>query len=59
MKTKEEIEAYIAELEQGIENVRANKDKFRDAEVWRSLVRENQHRITTLQWVLGQHERWD
>lgn len=59
MRTKEEIEAYIAELTEGIENVRKNKDKFLDAEVWRSMIRENQHRITTLEWVLGQHERWD
>lgn len=59
MRSKEEIEAYIKELEQGLENVRAHKDKFRDVEVYRNLITENSHRITTLQWVLGEHERYD
>lgn len=59
MRTEEEISLYIEELREGIDKVRANKHKFLDEEVWRGLIRENEHRIHTLEWVLGHHERFD
>lgn len=59
LKTKEEIESYIQELKEGMERVRTNKHKFRDEEVWKDMIIENQHRISTLYWVLGEMERYD
>lgn len=54
-----EIKNYITELEEGIEKVRENKENYRDEQVPLDLIKENEHRITTLEWVLGEHERFD
>lgn len=59
MRSEKEIKAYLEELEQGIRNLRENRHKYRDEEAWRNMIRENMHRISTLEWVMGQHERWD
>ena len=59
MRTKQEITAYIEELQDGIERIRNNMDKYRDRNVPLDMIRENQHRIHTLEWVLGEHDRFD
>lgn len=59
MRTKQEITDYIEELQNGIETIRNNRDKYRDKQVPLDMIRENQHRIHTLEWVLGEHDRFD
>jgi hypothetical protein len=59
MRTNEEIINYIDELNNGIENVRNNMGKWKDQKVPIDLIRENLTRIHTLEWVLGEHDRFD
>lgn len=59
MRTKQEITVYIEELQRGIETIRNNMDNYRDKGVPLDMIRENQHRIHTLEWVLGEHDRFD
>lgn len=59
MRTKQEITDYIEELQKGIETIRNNMNKYRDRKVPLDMIRENQHRIHTLEWVLGEHDRFD
>jgi hypothetical protein len=59
MRSKNEINAFIIELKNGIIKIRENEHKYIDQEVPLKMIEENQCRIHTLEWVLGQHERYD
>jgi hypothetical protein len=59
MRNKKEIDALIIELEKGINNIRENEHKYIDKEIPLKMIEENQCRIHTLEWVLGQHDRYD
>jgi hypothetical protein len=59
LRTKEEINNFIKELEQNIEYIRNNKDNWKDEKVPIEMIREKMYRIHTLEWVLGDHDRYD
>ncbi|WP_121616826.1 hypothetical protein [Virgibacillus halodenitrificans] len=59
MRDKKEIEQLIQSLEKNIEILRKSRSKYRDDSVPLDIIRENQYRIHTLEWVLGKHERFD
>lgn len=59
MRNEGEINELIQSLENDIETIRKNSFKYRDESVPLDMIRENQYRIHTLEWVLGKHDRFD
>ncbi len=59
MRSESEIKELIVALEKDIETIRKNRSNWRDDSVPMDMIKENMHRIHTLQWVLGTHERFD
>jgi hypothetical protein len=59
MRNKDEILSLIDECKKNIVNIENNQHKFLDPGVSLNMILENQNRIHTLEWVLGEHERYD
>lgn len=59
MRTEDEIKEEIQLLENSLKKIRKNKNNYHDPQVPIDMIRENLHRIHTLEWVLGQHDRFD
>ena len=59
MRDKIEISLLIEECQKNIVNIRNNQHKFLDPDAFLNMIQENQNRIHTLEWVLGEHERYD
>lgn len=59
MRTQEEIMTCLNALKKDLKTIRGNKDNYVEKEGYYNMIREHQHRIHTLEWVLGDHERFD
>lgn len=61
MRSESEIEKLIEALKEDEKTIRKRiKENFYvDRESAYNMIRENNHRVHTLQWVLGQHDRFD
>ena len=59
MRTKEEIKELMDELKENIEKIQENPNKWADKDVPLAMIQEKQTRLHTLEWVLGQHDRFD
>lgn len=59
MRKKKDIEELILSIQKDNENIRKNKSNWKDSTIPMSMIRDNNTRVHTLQWVLGQHTRFD
>ena len=59
VRTEKEITGLMWELTKGIKNIEQNRHKYLDPEVPNNMIEENRNRIHTLEWVLGEHDRFD
>ena len=59
LRRKKEILELIKELEKSSESLELNTHKYIDKDVPSQMIQENQYRIHTLEWVLGEHDRFD
>jgi hypothetical protein len=57
LRSKEEVLELIEEIKRNTERIRNNKHKWMDKNVPIDLIKENNYRIHTLEWVLGKHDR--
>ena len=59
MRSENEIKELINLLKKDMETLRRNHSNWHDENVPLEMIRENQYRVHTLEWVLGKHERFD